>query len=507
MQKLLAWAVWPLFAIPSGAQSPRIAPPPACPVTARDAGQAILALAGPRDSRPVIAVLPLTAEIDDPDRVHLATTLPARIGKRLATHRNLNVVSEGRVSRALFEAKDHRDSALRRLRPNYVVMGRFATTGTSQEVVLAAVRTGEQEPVWTATFRSMTSPLAIENAVVSGLSRTLASASAPPLPEGWPSREDAHDALIAGDAHVRGVTAASADSAYRYYQRARQADAASPIIATRLALAAAAIAERGGTIPDAGTTPPGEFARRLVSQAMAADSTSPDVWTARAILARHLDPVAFEGAVAAHERALALDRTNARAEHEYGITLLLRGDTRGADTHLRRALALDPGRAASLAALGEIARREEQWGAACALTNASIAAWPYDPSAYAIRAQARLHLNDTRDAFSDAELVGRLTTGAWTQAVRLLITSAAGRVDIARRQVDELTVAWLAPGRTFGVRDAEYLAMAYLVMGDQRRAIESLKRARPVGAELGMVLRSRQMAAIRSDTAVAGTRL
>jgi hypothetical protein len=99
--------------------------------------------------------------------------------------------------------------------------------------------------------------------------------------------------------------------------------------------------------------------------------------------------------------------------------------------------------------------------------------------------------------------VGRLTTGAWTQAVRLLITSAAGRVDIARRQVDELTVAWLAPGRTFGVRDAEYLAMAYLVMGDQRRAIESLKRARPVGAELGMVLRSRQMAAIRSDTAVA----
>jgi hypothetical protein len=111
----------------------------------------------------------------------------------------------------------------------------------------------------------MTSPLAIENAVVSGLSRALASAGPPPLPTGWPSNEAAHDALIAGDAHLRGTTAAAADSAYRHYQRARQADAASPIMATRLALAAAAIAERGGTIPDAGTTPSGEFARRLKS--------------------------------------------------------------------------------------------------------------------------------------------------------------------------------------------------------------------------------------------------
>jgi len=52
------------------------------------------------------------------------------------------------------------------------------------------------------------------------------------------------------------------------------------------------------------------------------------------------------------------------------------------------------------------------------------------------------------------------------------------------------------------VRDAEYMAAAYLTMGDQRRAIESLRRARPMGADLRTTLRSNRLSAIRSDTAV-----
>jgi tetratricopeptide (TPR) repeat protein len=502
MTRALAWAAWPLIAVPLAAQSPRIAPPPACPVSARYASDAALALASARDTRPVVAVFPLTSEIDDIERVHLAGALADRIRQRLSAHPGLDVASEGRVARALFDAQDHRDSAAKLLKATIVISGRIVTSGSRQEVELAALRPGQPAPVWTATFRSITAPLAIENAATSGLSRALASASPPPLPAGWPTDDAAHEALIAGDALLRSSSTGAADSAYRRFQRVRTIDPSSAVAATRLALAAALLVDRGGAIPDAGATPAPEFARRLVSQAMAADSTSPDAWTARAILARHLDPVAFDGAIAAHERAIALDRTNARAEHEYGATLLLRGDLRGAETHLRRSLALDPARAGSLQALAEIALREGRWEAACAFSNASIGAWPYDPNSYAIRAQARLHLNDVRDAFSDAELVGRLATGAWTQAIRLLISHSAGRVDVSRRQINELTATWLAPGRLLGVRDAEYLALGYIAMGDERRAIESLKRARPVGAALGTVLRSRGLASIRTDTAV-----
>jgi hypothetical protein len=152
--------------------------------------------------------------------------------------------------------------------------------------------------------------------------------------------------------------------------------------------------------------------------------------------------------------------------------------------------------------LAWIEQQGSRWAAACALSNASIAAWPYDPVPYAVRAEARLRLADARDAYSDAELVRRLASGAWPEALRVLVTNGASNVDEARRQIMGLTATWLGPGTRFSVRDAEYLAVAYLTMGDQRRAIESLRRARPLGADLRSTLRSARLAAIRGDTAV-----
>ena len=66
-----------------------------------------------------------------------------------------------------------------------------------------------------------------------------------------------------------------------------------------------------------------------------------------------------------------------------------------------------------------------------------------------------------------------------------------------------MTVSWLAPGNHLSVRDAEYLATAYLAMGDRRRAVESLRRARPMGADLRLALYNPRLAAIRGDSAIA----
>ncbi len=220
------------------------------------------------------------------------------------------------------------------------------------------------------------------------------------------------------------------------------------------------------------------------------------------MLARYMDPVRFAGALDAHLRAVSLDPTDSDAEHEYAVTLLRLGDQRGAETHFRRALMLTPGRPATFAMLAWMDLQASHWESACVLSNASIAAWPYDPLPYSIRAEARLHLADARDAFSDSELVGRLASGAWPDALRVLITNGASNVDEARRQIMGLTAAWLAPGSQLSIRDAEYLAIAYLAMGDERRAIEALRRARPMGADLRVALRGPRLAAIRSDTAV-----
>jgi tetratricopeptide (TPR) repeat protein len=505
MKRVAVTLICILFASPlASAQAPRFAPPPPCRASVPASASPLLAYWGSnqsRERRPRVAVFPLQPEIDDAARVHLATALPERIRSRFATEPRLTVASDGAVQRALLEARGNADSASAILRADYSITGRLLILGSRQEVEVELHRPGNRTPVWQASFRATTSMQAVEDAIVRGLSRAFGLASTPAKPAGWPEDQQAHDALLAGDAQLRSSSHAGADSALAMYDRAATLVPASPLIAARMATASAMILERGGEIP--GYT--GEDGPRrvleLAARAMAVDSAS-EPWTARAILARVVDPLRFSGALDAHLRAVATNPRDAAAEHEYGITLLRLGDLRGAETHFRRALSLEPGRASTLSLLAEMELRNDRFDSACVLSNASIAAWPYDPQPYATRALARLRLADARDAYSDAELVGRLTTGAWADALRVLVRLVAGDVDGARQQTQSLTAKWLAPGSLLNVRDAEYLAMVYLAVRDELRAIESLRRARPIGADLNAVLRSDRLSVLRSDTTV-----
>jgi tetratricopeptide (TPR) repeat protein/TolB-like protein len=503
MRRLLAGALLFIVAAkPLAAQFPRLAPPPPCKATF--AAPALLSYWSAnvtRDNRPKVAVFTLEPDVDDAGRVYLAVGLPDRIRHRLALSSKLRVATEGTVSRAMADARSRQDSAAALLGADYRVTGRIMIFDNRQEVEVVLHRAGLPVPVWQASFRATTSLKSVEEAIVRGLSRALGLSAAPPTPKGWPRTDEAHEAILAGDAHLRSPSKAAADSAVFYYDRALSLEPESGIAAARLARASVVLLERGGQL----TGYPGAAGPRrvneLISRSLASDSTA-EAWTIRAMLARVLDPVRFAGALDAHLRAVSVDPRDAEAEHEYGVTLLRLGDLRGAEARFRRALQLSPSRAPTLAALAWIEQQGARWAAACVLSNASIAAWPYDPVPYAVRAEARLRLSDARDAYSDAELVRRLAAGAWPEALRVLVTSGSSNVDEARQQIMRLTASWLGPGSQFTVRDAEYLAVAYLTMGDQRRAIESLRRARPVGADLRTTLKSARLAAIRRDTAV-----
>lgn len=495
-------AIGVLVASPAEAQFPRIAPPPPCRAEAASVQPVLSLWASDRSgTRPSLAVLPLQSEIDDATRVHVAISLPDRVRQRLGMAAGLRVAPEGSVSRAMLQARSREDSSLAILGAEYALTGRVLVLGGRQEVHVVLRRPGVAEPVWQASFRSTASLRAIENAIVNGVSRALSVTTPLPAP-GWPSNDAAYQAVVAGDVHLRSTTRAGADSAAALYEQAVAGDPESSVAAARLARAYVTVLQRGGEIHGypgiAGTN----RIFGLTTRALSLDSTSAEAWTVRALLARVLDPVEFEGAVQAHRRATALAPDDADAEHEFGLTLLRLGDTRGGEARLRRALALEPSRAATFTALSELELREERWENACALSNASIAAWPFDPLPYAVRSQARLRLADARDAYSDAEMARRLGPGAWTEALRVSIAHAAGNVDVARRQVMQLTAAWLATDAPLSVRDGEYLALAYLTLGDARRAVESLRRAQPLGTDLGVTLRGPRLAAIRSDTAV-----
>ena len=505
-----------VLASPGAAQFPRLAPPPPC--RANIASSSLLAFwsgAAARDSRPRVAVFSLQPDVDDAERVYLALALPERIRERLSTEPRIRVASEGSVARALTEARARKDSAARLLGADYFVNGRLIIQGESQEVEVVLQRAGQATPVWKTSFRATTSFRIIEDAVVRGVSRAL-GIPAPGLQRGWPTTDVGYDELLAGDAHMRTPAGAALDSAIGAYERAlavepRSSLAVAPrvlqngrssVVLLRLARASVTTLERGGQIRGYPGASGLRRVNELVDKSFTLDST-PEAWTIRAMLARVIDPVRFTGAVVAHERAVRLRPASADAEHEYGLTLWRLGHVRDAEGHFRRALALVPGRSATFAMLAEMELRASRWASACALSNASIAAWPYDAEPYATRAEARLHLADARDAFADAELVRRLATGAWPDALGVLIANGASNVDDARRKMRGLTVSWLAPGQQLSVRDAEYLATAYLTMGDRRRAVEALRRARPMGADLRFALHNPRLAAIRSDTAIA----
>ena len=503
MKKGLAGiALLTLAAQPVAAQFPRLAPPPPCKATiSPPAYVAYWPSISGRDSRIKIAVFSLQADVDDASRVYLSTALPERIRQRLSLEPKLRVAAEGSVSRALADARSRQDSAGILLGADYLVTGRLFILGERQEVEVMLLRPGQRAPIWQASFRATTSFRSVEEAIVRGLSRALGLRSPPPMPRGWPRTDEGHEAILAGDSYLRSPTRAGADSALLFYERALSLEPGSSVAAARLARASVMVLERGGELAQYPGTSGPRRVNDLVSRALSSDSTA-EGWTIRAMLARVVDPVRFAGALDAHLRAVSVDPRDADAEHEYGVTLMRLGDFKGAEARFRRALQIAPGRASSFAALAWMDLQASRWQSACVLSNASIAAWPYDPIPYAIRAEARLRLADARDAFSDAELVRRLANGAWPEALRVMIANGASNVDEARRQVLALTAAWLAPEHLFSVRDAEYLAVAYLTMGDERRAIESLRRARPMGADLRATIRSPRLAAIRTDTAV-----
>lgn len=493
---LLAFVAEPL-----AAQFPRLAPPPPC--RASFSAPALLSYwpGAARGNRPKVAVFSLQPDVDDANKVYLAFSLPDRIRQRLSEDPRLRVATEWSVSRAMVDARSRQDSAGKLLDADYIATGRLLIQGDRQEIEVMLQRPGKPAPLWQASFRATTSLRSIEESIVRGLSRALGLPSAPPIPRGWPRGDAGHEAILAGDAHMRSTTRAGADSAMTFYERALSLEPGSSVAASRLARASVTLLERGGQLPGHPGSAGPRRVNELVTRALEMDSSA-EGWTTRAMLARIVDPVRFAGALDAHLRAVTVDPRDADAEHEYGITLMRLGDLRGAEARFRRALQLSPGRAPTFAALAWMDLQASRWDAACVMSNASIAAWPYDPLPYAVRAEARLRLSDARDAYSDAEMVRRLAAGAWPEALRVLVTNGSSNIDEARRQVMSLTGTWLGPGTQFTVRDAEYLALAYLAMGDQRRAVESLRRARPVGADLRAALRSPRLAAIRKDTAV-----
>jgi tetratricopeptide (TPR) repeat protein len=485
-------------------QIPRLAPPPPCRIPGTASSPALSLDAGMlgRPSATSVAILPFEVDIAEAERLHVPWALQQLVTADLARNGRLRLPSQESVARAVAQSSGLRDSTIRLLKAQYTLAGRVSQEKGRQDVDVALFHTGQTAPVWRATFGTSWTLQAMVNAITGGIEKAVlgnVEQSRPPL---RPANAGAYDAVAAGDFALESTTLGGADSARAAYERALRVAPSSAVAASRMALALVAILERGGSVPGTSNQALMNRVDALIRQSLAADSTWAQAGTVRGMLARLRDPVHFNGAATAHARSVVLARDDAQAEYEYGVTLMRLGDDRGAEEHFRRALTLEPNHAAALAELSELAVRQNHWAEACAYSNASIEAWPFDPVPYAARARARLHLSQARDAYSDAETAGRLTGAAWVAALHVLVEVAADGVDRARPPARALVARWLAPGQLLTPRDASYLAMALVSVNEPRYAVEAMRRVRPLGADLVTEMRDPALAPLRSDTTV-----
>jgi hypothetical protein len=137
------------------------------------------------------------------------------------------------------------------------------------------------------------------------------------------------------------------------------------------------------------------------------------------------------------------------------------------------------------------------------MANASIAADPFDPRVYATRAQARLRVGQSREAFADAETAMRLTDAIWASGVRLVVEIAGANTSLAQAMAREYAQRFVAARSVLHVEDALSLARAFMELGFEREAEGAILKARPAGLLLRLALAGGEFGRLRQRPAIA----
>jgi thioredoxin-like negative regulator of GroEL len=124
--------------------------------------------------------------------------------------------------------------------------------------------------------------------------------------------------------------------------------------------------------------------------------------------------------------------------------------------------------------------RSRQPDAARRMIDSALAMSPTDAEAYALRARTNAARGDLRGAWADAEVAERLGDDWQAQT---LIASFEARVGERRAARDRLAnLVKRVPAKVpFTAKQGSELAMAYVAIGDSRRALNALLRTRDDG--------------------------
>jgi tetratricopeptide (TPR) repeat protein len=218
----------------------------------------------------------------------------------------------------------------------------------------------------------------------------------------------------------------------------------------------------------------------------------------RAYMLVHHHPRTLDGVLETFERALALDRGNAEAWHQYGWMLYVSGRDSAAVAAYHQALRLEPQRPFTLVQLASVDFYKGRHAEAMPWLDSALVIDPSFGFGYAIRALARLQAGDAAGARADASAAQRHTEPTYAETAFAMVQARLGDTAGARARIAGLTTSALRR-QTVPVEESVFLASALAATGDRERALRVLERARPRGAHLFSDMQSPDLVSLRAD--------
>ena len=450
-----------------------------------------------------VAVLYFDNLSRDTADAYLADGLTEELISRLGQVARLTVKSRNAVRRFRGRLADDPSAVGRALGVVHLVSGSVRHAGARLRVTVELVNAATGDRMWGQQYdRAEADLLGIQEDIAVTIATAIGGRLLPAERSSLtqrPTRDPgAYDHFVKGNYFLGQRTAPAVGRAIDEYRAALQLDPSFTEALARVAYSYALFLDWGWRYPNA--SPESLLARGFAAadSALRQDSTSSDAWMARAYVLAMSGTRTTAPAIAAFERAIALDPRNAEAYHQYGWVLMgLERDSASAEAN-RRALELDPARFATMLNLAALRTVQRRYDEGLRWMDSALSGEPGLAYLYAWRALSRLTVGRASEARRDAELAIRLGSLAYGEAALAAVEAHEGDVVSARRRVNSVLREGVDSLRPHS-REALFIGLALVALNERERAIQLFERVRPRDWQLAYRLRYAGLDPIRAD--------
>jgi len=276
-------------------------------------------------------------------------------------------------------------------------------------------------------------------------------------------------------------TQAGASDAIHAFTAALQRDSTYAAAWAGLANTCARAYQRGFVFPGVARDSILRLAVAAVDRALALDRRNADAWVTQALVSRQLDPTDLTPVFRSVREALALDSSNAEAWHNLAISYAETGDMDRALAGWRRSVMANPSYTQGLAFLGLGHYWRRQYDSAFRWADSAIAIDPNFLLGRTTVGQVAIEMGNVERGRTAFEAARRLVTGV--EAVNALagiaLAEARGGSARAARQTLQQSESLATAYSPVSLHMSVYLAQAYAALGDPNHAIAWLRRYTP----------------------------